>query len=198
MQTHLRLSLKIHILRPCKPTFSFRKSIVYVTSSPSKIGHANLLSLFEYQYFTSHRTHEITFMLPSQEILSYPQEPKKAFRNWMLPMAWFKFFTNRHFYEIVFIKRFFHNFECWNRPKPLLSRPTPPPVTRLLLSHSSSRPTPPPAPFFLPSHAANRHSANRPMIDIKEINASAAHPDAHLSLWNRQMFDFKEINEHDN
>ena len=142
-------------------------------------------------------------MLPSQKILMDVQESKKTFRNWMLPMAWFQFFTNRYFYEIVFIKKFPHNFECWNRPKPLLSRPTPPPVTRLLPSHSSSRPTPPPAPFFLPSHAANRHSGhpdvhssvwNQPMIDFKQMNASSEHPDAHSCVWNQPMIDFKMIN----
>ena len=84
-------------------------------------------------------------MLPSQKILLYVQVPKKAFRNWMLPMAWFEFFTNRHFYEIVFIKKFPHNFECWNRPMPLL-----------FPSHSSSRNAPPPVPLLLPSHSSSR------------------------------------------
>ena len=63
----------------------------------------------------------------------------------MLPMAWFQFFTNRHFYEIVFIKKFPHNFECWNRPMPLL-----------LPSHSSTRNAPPPVPLLLPSHSSSR------------------------------------------
>ena len=54
-------------------------------------------------------------MLPSQKILLYVQEPKNAFRYWMLPMAWLNFFINLHFYEIVFIKIFSHKFECWNR-----------------------------------------------------------------------------------